>query len=46
MVQGKNPLSGLKSKHENITFIKTTRATKIMGIAPSQNVIMYAMTSL
>ena len=46
MVQGKNPSSGLESKHENITFIKTTRATKITGIVLSQNFIMCAMTPL
>ena len=33
MLQGKNPSSGLRFKHENITFTNTTHATKILWIA-------------
>ena len=33
MLQSKNPSSGLRFKHENITFTNTAHATKILWIA-------------
>ena len=33
VLKGKNPSSGLRFKHENIAFINTTHATKILWIA-------------
>ena len=42
----KNPSSGLKFKHESISFVKTTLATKIMWIVFSPNCNMYIMTPL
>ena len=33
MLQGKNPSSGLRFKHENISFTHTIHAKKIMWIA-------------
>ena len=33
MLSGKNPSSGLRSKHENIEFTNTTHVTKNLWIA-------------
>ena len=44
MLWGKNPSSGLRLKHENITFIKTTYTTKILWIVRSPNCNMCTET--
>ena len=43
MLKGKTLSSGLRFKHENITFTNTTHTTKIMWIALQPNCNMYAM---
>ena len=44
VLQGKNSSSGLRFKHENIAFIKTTDSTKILWIVLSPNCNMYVRT--